>query len=103
LISPITTAKDNTSFDEEKENIMRAMRAEGFSGYKDLKLVDIPKPTVSDGRVLVRVTAAGVTRRSSTLSCPVSFLAQRRHWCWEVKVQALLKMVADRSFRSAHV
>src|SRR6202171_5180179 len=40
---------------------MRAMRAEGFSGYKDLKLVDIPKPAVSDGRVLVRVTAAGVT------------------------------------------
>jgi hypothetical protein len=30
---------------------MRAMRAEGFSGYKDLKLVDIPKPTVSDRRV----------------------------------------------------
>ena len=41
--------------------IMRAMSAEGFSGYKDLKLVDIPKPAVSDGRVLVRITAAGVT------------------------------------------
>ena len=40
---------------------MRAMSAEGFSGYKDLKLVDIPKPAVSDGRVLVRITAAGVT------------------------------------------
>src|SRR6201987_3145851 len=40
---------------------MRSMRAEGFSGYKDLKLVDIPKPVVSDGRVLVRITAAGVT------------------------------------------
>jgi hypothetical protein len=24
------------------------MRAEGFSGYQDLKLVDIPKPAVSD-------------------------------------------------------
>jgi len=35
---------------------MRAMRAEGFSGYEDLKLVDIPKPAVSDGRVLVRIT-----------------------------------------------
>src|SRR5438552_18848572 len=33
---------------------MRAMSAEGFSGYKDLKVVDIPKPAVSDGRVLVR-------------------------------------------------
>ena len=46
---------------------MRAMRAEGFSGYKDLKLVDIPKPTVSDGRVLVKVTAAGVTPLDHTI------------------------------------
>jgi NADPH2:quinone reductase len=36
------------------------MRAEGFSGYKDLKLVDIPKPAFSDGPVLVRITAVGV-------------------------------------------
>src|SRR5258708_3756562 len=40
---------------------MRAMRAEGFSGYKDFKLVDLPKPAVSDGKVLLRMTAAGVT------------------------------------------
>ena len=46
---------------------MRAMRAEGFSGYKDLKLVDIPKPTVSDGRVLLRITAAGVTPLEHTI------------------------------------
>ena len=39
---------------------MRAMRAEGFRGYGDLKLADIPKPGVSEGRVLVRITAAGV-------------------------------------------
>jgi NADPH2:quinone reductase len=43
------------------------MRAEGFSGYKDLKLVDIPKPAVSDGRVLVRITAAGVTPLDHTI------------------------------------
>jgi NADPH2:quinone reductase len=43
------------------------MRAEGFSGYKDLKLVDIPKPAVSDGRVLVRVTASGVTPLEHTI------------------------------------
>jgi len=43
------------------------MRAEGFSGYKDLKLVDIPKPAVSDGRVLVRITAAGVTPLEHTI------------------------------------
>jgi NADPH2:quinone reductase len=46
---------------------MRAMRAEGFSGYKDLKLVDIPKPGVSDGRVLLRITAAGVTPLDQTI------------------------------------
>jgi len=44
------------------------MRAEGFSGYKDLKLVDIPIPAVSDGRVLVRITAAGVTPLEHTHS-----------------------------------
>jgi len=43
------------------------MRAEGFTGYKDLKLVDIPKPAVSDGRVLVRITAAGVTPLDHTV------------------------------------
>src|SRR3984885_9988033 len=46
---------------------MRAMRAEAFSGYNDLKLVDIPKPAVSDGRVLVRSTAAGVTPLEHTI------------------------------------
>ena len=46
---------------------MRAMRAEGFSGYKDLKLVDIPKPSVSDGRVIVKITAAGVTPLDETI------------------------------------
>src|SRR5258707_15251054 len=46
---------------------MRAMRAEGFSGYRDLKLVSIPKPAVSDGRVLVRITAAGVTPLDHTI------------------------------------
>jgi hypothetical protein len=28
---------------------MRAMRAEKFSGYQELKLVDLPKPAVADG------------------------------------------------------
>src|SRR6202140_4841448 len=46
---------------------MRAMRAGGFSGYKDLKLVDIPKPAVWEGRVLVRITAAGVTPLDHTI------------------------------------
>ena len=46
---------------------MRAMRAEGFSGYKDLKLVDIPIPAVLDGQVLVKITAAGVTPLDHTI------------------------------------
>jgi NADPH2:quinone reductase len=40
---------------------MRAMRAESFGGYRDLKFTDIPSPALSDGRVFVRMTAAGVT------------------------------------------
>src|ERR1700724_728412 len=46
---------------------MHAMRAERFSGYQDLKLVDIAKPAVSDGRILVRLTAAGVTPLDYTI------------------------------------
>ena len=46
---------------------MRAMRAEKFSGYERLKLVDLPKPVVSDGRVLLRMTAAGVTPLDHTI------------------------------------
>ena len=46
---------------------MRAMRAERFGGYRDLNLVDIPKPEVSDGRILVRITAAGVTPLDNTI------------------------------------
>ena len=46
---------------------MRAMRAETFNGYKELKLVDLPKPVLSDGRVLVRITAAGVTPLDHTI------------------------------------
>ena len=46
---------------------MRAMRAETFNGYKELKLVDLPKPAVSDGRVLLRMTAVGVTPLEHTI------------------------------------
>jgi NADPH:quinone reductase len=46
---------------------MRAMRAEKFSGYEALKLVELPRPAVSDGRVLVRMTAAGVTPLDQTI------------------------------------
>jgi hypothetical protein len=46
---------------------MRAMRAEGFSGYRDLKLADIPKPQAPEGRVLVKISAAGVTPLEHTI------------------------------------
>jgi NADPH:quinone reductase-like Zn-dependent oxidoreductase len=43
------------------------MRAEKFSGYEGLKLVDVPKPAVSDGKVLLRMTAADVTPLEYTI------------------------------------
>ena len=46
---------------------MRAMRAEEFSGYKGLKLVDLPKPAGMGGKVLLRITAAGVTPLDHTV------------------------------------
>src|SRR5437879_4119416 len=46
---------------------MHAMRAERFGGYQDLKLVETAKPAVSDGRVVVRLTAAGVTPLDHTI------------------------------------
>src|SRR4029079_14495309 len=46
---------------------MRVMRAETFSGYQGLKLVDLPKPAVTKEKVLVRITAAGVTPLDHTI------------------------------------
>jgi len=43
------------------------MRAEQFSGYEGLKPIDHPKPAVSDGKVLLRMTAAGVTPLEHTI------------------------------------
>jgi NADPH2:quinone reductase len=43
------------------------MRAEQFSGYEGLKLVELPTPAISDGKVLLRMTAAGVTPLDHTI------------------------------------
>ena len=51
----------------KKRTDMRAMRAEQFSGYEGLKLVELPKPAASDGKVLLRITAAGVTPLDHTI------------------------------------
>ena len=50
-----------------RELKMRAMSAVEFGGYQGLKLVDLPRPQASDGKVLVRVTAAGVTPLDHTI------------------------------------
>jgi NADPH:quinone reductase len=51
---------------------MRAIVAERFGGYQNLKLADIPEPTVSNGRVLVRIAAAGVCGGSGFLDSGIS-------------------------------
>jgi len=43
------------------------MRAEHFSGYEGLKLVELAKPAASDGKVLLRMSAAGVTPLDYTI------------------------------------
>src|ERR1700761_4320255 len=46
---------------------MRAMEAETFSGFGGLRQVELPKPQPAKDRVLVRVTAAGVTPLDHTI------------------------------------
>jgi NADPH:quinone reductase len=46
---------------------MRMIQATQFTGYHGLVQLDAPKPQVADGRVVVRVTAAGVTPLDHTI------------------------------------
>src|ERR1700730_4510649 len=46
---------------------MRMIQAAQFTGYQGLVQVDAPKPQLTDGRVLVRVAAAGVTPLDHTI------------------------------------
>jgi NADPH2:quinone reductase len=46
---------------------MRAMQAESFTGYRGLKLAEVPRPALAPGRVLVRITAAGVSPLDHTI------------------------------------
>jgi NADPH2:quinone reductase len=46
---------------------MRAIEAKTFSGYGGLRQTDLPKPQPASDRVLVRVTAAGVTPLDHTI------------------------------------
>ena len=46
---------------------MRAIETEKFSGYRGLRQIELPKPQLAKGRVLVRLTAAGVTPLDHTI------------------------------------
>src|SRR5437868_3897098 len=46
---------------------MRAIEAETFSGYGGLRQIELPRPQPAKSRVLVRVTAAGVTPLDHTI------------------------------------
>ena len=68
LMTEVSTRRPNrTPSDKNTRTNMRAVRAEKFSGYESLKLVDLPIPAASDGKVLLRVTAAGVTPLDHTI------------------------------------
>src|SRR5438046_7922137 len=43
------------------------MRAEAVSSYQGVKLIERPRPAVTDGKVLVLITAAGVTPLDHTI------------------------------------
>ena len=46
---------------------MRAIAAKTFSGYGGLRQIELPKPQPTKDRVLVHVTAAGVTPLDHTI------------------------------------
>ena len=46
---------------------MRAIEAMTFSGYGGLRQTELPKPQPAKDRVLIRVTAAGVTPLDHTI------------------------------------
>jgi NADPH:quinone reductase-like Zn-dependent oxidoreductase len=46
---------------------VRAIKAETFTGYGGLRQVELPKPQAGKDRVLVHVTAAGVTPLDHTI------------------------------------
>ena len=46
---------------------MRAIEAATFSGYGGLRRTELPKPQPAKDRVLVRLTAAGVTPLDHTI------------------------------------
>ena len=62
---------------------MQAIEAKTFSGYDGLQQIELPKPKPAKDRVLVRVTAAGVTSGNAPGRC---LAGQRRSMGRGVKV-----------------
>ena len=81
---------------------MRAMRAEKFSGYEELKPVELPKPAVSDGKVLLRMTATGVTPLEHTILSG-QFPLAKAPLVLGTKERAWWRSETERTFLSAHV
>jgi NADPH:quinone reductase-like Zn-dependent oxidoreductase len=80
---------------------MRAMGAETFNGYKELKLIDLPKPALSDGKVMVRITAAGVTPLDHTILSG-QFHHSKAPLVLAMKERAWWRREADPTFPPAH-
>jgi NADPH:quinone reductase-like Zn-dependent oxidoreductase len=72
---------------------MRAIEAKTFSGYGGLRQTELPKPQPAKDRVLVRVTAAGVTPLEYTV-LSVDTLEPRRRWCWATRAPVSSRMPA---------
>ncbi len=68
---------------------MRAIEAKTFSGYDALRQAEYPKPQPAKDRVLVCVTAAGVTP-----------LEPRRRWCSAMRAPVSLRTPATPGSRS---
>jgi NADPH2:quinone reductase len=82
---------------------MHAMRAEQFSGYEGLKLVDLPRTAPSAGKVLLRMTAAGITPVDHTILSGQFPLAKAPLVLGNEGERAWWKREADRIFLSVHV
>ena len=70
---------------------MRAIEAKTFSGYGGLRQIELPKPQPAKDRVLVRVTAAGVTPLDHTILSG-DILGPRRRWCSATRAPVSLRM-----------
>ena len=74
---------------------MRAMRAEQFSGYEALKLVEVPKPKVTDGKVLVRIAGLETSGSSDLRRCGGQWLVAQVVRLVDGKVHEVVEIDAD--------